>query len=296
MSVHSKTWPALARDIGKKRHNNEDYVLACEPGDEVLESTKGCLYIVADGIGGGAAGEVASLFAAEAIAHHYYNRLDDPETALKRAIAEANVALYAYAHSHPRFATMGTTIVAAAIHSATLHFAHVGDSRAYLLRQKRIQRLTRDHNLAGQLALGGILTTAEAERHPQRNLLLRSIGSERQVQPDVGQAALLAGDTLLLCSDGLTGRIADSEIGDIAAESTPNQAVRALIDLANRRGGQDNISVVVVRWGCEQDIPTSREDILAGPPPLPDIDQIRRLDPTQSAAQPDPASQRETTS
>jgi serine/threonine protein phosphatase PrpC len=296
MSVHGTTWAAMGSDIGRRRHNNEDFVLACEPSDEALRSTKGHLYIVADGIGGGAAGEIASRFSALAVAHHYYLISGDPTSALRHAIAEANSTLYDYAQSHPRLSTMGTTIVAAAIWGSVLHVAHVGDSRAYLVREGSIHRLTEDHSLANRLARDGIITAAQAERHPQRHLLLRSIGGERQALPDFRQIPLRADDSLLLCSDGLTRHISDSELANAVATSDPVQAVAALLEQANHRGGHDNISALIVRWGCEMSTPVPRDGILVNPPPSPDIDEIRLAAQTQKVSGPNVWTQQARTS
>jgi serine/threonine protein phosphatase PrpC len=282
MSANSNPWTALATDIGKRRHNNEDYVLACEPSSETLRVAKGCLYVVADGIGGGAAGEVASRFSAQAVAYHYYLRSGDPATILTQSILDVNAALYDYAQTHLRLATMGTTIVAAVVRGETLHVAHVGDSRAYLIRQNTIHRLTEDHNLTSQLVRDGIITAAQAERHPQKHLLLRSIGGERKVLPDCGRFLLLEGDTLLLCSDGLTRHISDEEIATLVANYDPHQGAKALLETANHRGGYDNVSVLIVRWLSDANVSAPHRGILSEPPPLPDIDEIRLLAQIQS--------------
>lgn len=244
---HTRT--ALACDIGRKRRNNEDYALACEPEAPSLRNDKGHLYIVADGIGGGAGGEIASRFAALAVAYHYYHLLAAPPRGLYAAVARANEGLYRYAHAHSRFATMGTTIVCAAMRDDRLYVAHVGDSRAYLLREGDLRPLTEDHNLAAHLAREGIITRQQANRHPQRNLLLRSLGAESSVLPDFAEVHLQPGDAVILCSDGLTRHVDEAEIGPICSSAPePQEAIRALVDLANERGGMDNISVILARW------------------------------------------------
>ncbi|MGB9594623.1 MAG: Stp1/IreP family PP2C-type Ser/Thr phosphatase [Anaerolineae bacterium] len=262
---HTRT--ALACDIGRKRRNNEDYVLACEPEAPSLQQSKGHLYIVADGIGGGAGGEIASRFAALAVVFHYYDSPASPSRSLHLAIGRANASLYRYAHTHGKFATMGTTIVCAAIHDDHLYVAHVGDSRAYLLRDALPQPLTEDHNLAAQLAREGIITKEQANHHPQRHLLLRSLGGESAVSPDFAEARLRPHDAILLCSDGLTRHVDEAELAAICAQSPePQEAVRALIDLANERGGLDNIAVVLARWDRGPLAAPRAHGILTAPP------------------------------
>lgn len=269
MSNDWHTWTALACDIGQKRRNNEDYALACEPEAPSLRSDKGHLYIVADGIGGGAGGEIASRFAALAVAYHYYNLLVAPPRSLYAAVARANDDLYRYAHAHSRFATMGTTIVCAAVRDDRLYVAHIGDSRAYLLREGDLRPLTEDHNLAAQLAREGIITRQQANRHPQRNLLLRSLGGESSVLPDLTETRLQPRDAVILCSDGLTRHVDEAEIVAICSTlPEPAEAVRALVDLANERGGMDNISVILARWD-------------RGPWPMPPTPGIREAPPEQ---------------
>lgn len=271
---------ALACDIGRKRRTNEDYALACEPSDSTLREDKGSLYIVADGIGGGAAGEVASEFAAHSIAHHYYAQKGTPAQRLFRSLSNANAEIYRVGQSHPRLRTMGTTVVAAAVLGDTLCVAHVGDSRAYLIRAGKPLLLTEDHNLAAQLAREGIIARIRVARHPHRNLLLRSLGAERTALPDFRELALKPRDVLLLCSDGLTRYVTDDEIARIAIGKTPPEAVNSLIDLANRRGGEDNIAVLIARWGSERHTGLA-QGVLTAPPPPPDINAILRSTRTQ---------------
>ena len=266
---------ALACDIGRKRRTNEDYALACEPSDSTLRRDKGRLYIVADGIGGGAAGEVASEFAAHSIAHYYYAHKGTPAQRLFRSLSNANADIYRVGQSHPRLRTMGTTVVAVAVLGDTLCVAHVGDSRAYLIRAGKPQPLTEDHNLAAQLAREGMIARIRVAHHPYRNLLLRSLGAERTALPDFRELALEPGDVLLLCSDGLTRHVPDDEIARIASGNTPTEAVSSLVDLANHRGGEDNIAVLITRWGSESHTELA-QGVLAAPPPPPDISAILR--------------------
>jgi len=261
------TWTALACDIGRRRRNNEDYVLACEPAAPSLQQSKGHLYIVADGIGGGAGGEIASRFAALAVAYHYYQTPAPPHRSLYLAVARANDSLHRYAHTHARLATMGTTIVCAAVYNERLYIVHVGDSRAYLLRDGYLQPLTEDHNLAAQLAREGIITRQQASQHPQRHLLLRSLGGESSVLPDSVEMRLQPRDGVILCSDGLTRHVDEAEIGAICTDKPdPNDAVQALVALANERGGLDNIAVVLALWDRGPLAAPRAHGILTAPP------------------------------
>jgi protein phosphatase len=283
MSATCQIVSAVVCDIGRRRRNNEDYALACEPNDPATRAENGCLYIVADGVGGGAAGEVASQFSAHFVMHHYYTQPGIASRRLQQGIAAANAILYRYAQDHPRLSTMGTTIVAAAIHAGTLSIAHVGDSRAYLLRQKAIQRLTQDHNLAAQLARDGLITQSQVANHPHRNLLLRSLGGDKTVASEIAEIPLEAGDQVLLCSDGLTRHIQDAEIEEIATACKPGEAVRTLVERANHRGGEDNITVAIACWGCSADPAATVLGILTEPPPEPDIDSILRESQSHAA-------------
>lgn len=276
MSNDWHTWTALACDIGRKRRNNEDYALACEPQVPSLRGDKGHLYIVADGIGGGTGGEIASRFAALAVAFYYYQTAAPPSRSLHIAVARANDSLHRYAHAHSRFATMGTTIVCAAVYEERLYIAHVGDSRAYLLRDGNLQPLTEDHNLAAQLAREGIITRQQARQHPQRHLLLRSLGGESHVSPDSVEVRLQPRDGILLCSDGLTRHVEEAEIGAVCAGSpSPDEAVQTLVALANERGGLDNIAIILAWWDRGPREASPGRGILVAPPQEePTVDAI----------------------
>lgn len=279
MSNDWHTWTALACDIGRKRRNNEDFALACEPQAPSLRGDKGHLYIVADGIGGGAGGEIASRFAALAVAFHYYQAPTLPSRSLHLAVARANETLHRYTQAHSRFATMGTTIVCAVVHDERLYIVHVGDSRAYLLRDGNAQPLTEDHNLAAQLAREGIITRQQARQHPQRHLLLRSLGGESYVSPDSAELCLQPRDGIILCSDGLTRHVDEAEIGAICAGSPdPNQAVQRLVGLANERGGVDNIAVILAWWDRGPRTGPRGQGILIEPPQEePTVDAVIAL-------------------
>ncbi|MCB0830211.1 MAG: Stp1/IreP family PP2C-type Ser/Thr phosphatase, partial [Solirubrobacterales bacterium] len=222
-------------DVGRQRQANEDSYLARSP-----------LFVVADGMGGAQAGEVASLTAIQA----FQAGLPDgsPEESIERTIAVANHNIYEQAHADASLAGMGTTITVAAVDADTeqVYIGHVGDSRAYRLRDGIIQRLTRDHSLVEEMRRRGQITEEQAEDHPQRSIITRALGPEPEVQADLTAVPSEPGDVFLLCSDGLTTMISDEKISEILAGATSlDAAARTLVDEANRAGGRDNITVVI---------------------------------------------------
>lgn len=222
-------------DVGRQRQANEDSYLARAP-----------LFVVADGMGGAQAGEVASLTAIRAFQGGLPD--GDPQAAIERTIAEANRNIYDQAHADPSLSGMGTTITVAAVDSESeqVVIGHVGDSRAYRLRDGIIQRLTKDHSLVEEMRRRGQITEEQAEDHPQRSIITRALGPEPEVQADLAVVPSEPGDLFLLCSDGLTTMIGDERIRDILIGATNlDAAARTLVDEANRAGGRDNITVVV---------------------------------------------------
>jgi PPM family protein phosphatase len=217
-------------DVGRVREGNEDSYMAEEP-----------LFAVADGMGGHQGGEVASKLALDTL-----RNATDGE-ALARAVQDANRAVFEQAGRDPGLAGMGTTLTAFLADGDTLRLAHVGDSRAYLLRDGDLQRITTDHTVVEGLVEKGELTPQEASIHPQRSILTRAIGVEGEVKVDQASIDLLPGDRLLLCSDGLTGMIDEAETKRILEEhADPQAAADALVEAANEAGGQDNITAVVI--------------------------------------------------
>lgn len=234
-------------DIGKCRKNNEDayYISA---GEDPAEN----LYLVADGMGGCNAGEVASSTAIEAFLAYFWKEMKHAESEdmldlLTGAMAAANRAVYEKSNSVREFAEMGTTVVAAAIREDKLYVAHVGDSRAYLCRKKELIPLTTDHSYVMELVKLGSITKEEAASHPKRNVITRAIGIKGDVETDTMIQPIREGDILLLCSDGLSGMLKDEEIGKMLAKrGEPEKKAAHLIEEANRRGGFDNISLILV--------------------------------------------------
>jgi len=222
-------------DVGRQRQANEDSYLARAP-----------LFVVADGMGGAQAGEVASLTAIQAFQAGLPD--GDPEAAIERTIATANRNIHDQAHTDPSLAGMGTTITVAAVdaESEEVVIGHVGDSRAYRLRDGILQRLTKDHSLVEEMRRRGQITEEQAEDHPQRSIITRALGPEPEVQADLQSVPADPADIFLLCSDGLTTMIGDDRIKEILMGATSlDAAARTLVDEANRAGGRDNITVIV---------------------------------------------------
>jgi serine/threonine protein phosphatase PrpC len=239
---------AKLTDVGRARPHNEDYVDYYIPPEPQQLSSKGAIYLVADGMGGHQAGEVASQGAVElTIAQYYSDTANDVGTSLVRAIRSANRQIYDQAESDLTKVGMGTTLVAAVVLGQKVYVGNVGDSRAYIINSSGIIQITEDHSWVEEQVRAGLLTPEQARRHPQRNLVTRALGSKPDVQVDLFEGEIKAGDTLLLCSDGLTGRVRDNEIASIVRSHQPEEAARQLIVLANERGGNDNITVLIVQ-------------------------------------------------
>lgn len=253
---------AKLTDVGRVRPHNEDYVDYYIPPDPRQLARKGALYLVADGMGGHQAGEVASQGAVELVIGRYYSdTTHDVGTSLVRAFRSANQQIHAQAQSDPSKSGMGTTLVAAVILGRKVYMANVGDSRAYRVNKQGISQITKDHSWVGQQVRAGLLTREQARRHPQRNLVTRALGSKPAVEVDLFEGEISAGDSLLLCSDGLTGRVEDHELAAIIQEHRPQEAARLLVDLANERGGNDNISVLIV--SAQEERATVKAPVLA---------------------------------
>lgn len=221
-------------DVGCVREHNEDSLVVAPP-----------LYVVCDGMGGHAAGEVASEIAVDVIARRA--PLTPDATALGQAVEEANLAIIEGARTGKGRAGMGCTCTAAMLDSERLVIAQVGDSRAYLLHHGRLQQLTRDHSLVADLVEAGQITPAEARVHPQRSVITRALGSDPLTQPDLFEINVETGDRLLLCSDGLTSMIEDDEVERILNHTAdPQLAASQLVNAAIAAGGYDNVTVIVV--------------------------------------------------
>jgi PPM family protein phosphatase len=230
---------AFRTDTGRQRSENEDSLFVRSP-----------IFVVADGMGGAQAGEVASKAAADAFDRDLPEA--SPERFLRETIEAANRRIHELAHADPSRAGMGTTITAAIVDARKEEVAigHVGDSRAYRLRRGRLERLTRDHSLVEEMRRKGQITDAQAEDHPQRSIITRALGPEPEVEVDVQTVPAAPGDVFLLCSDGLTTMVDEERIAAVLSATTSmREAVRTLVDEANGAGGRDNITALAFRLG-----------------------------------------------
>ncbi len=223
-------------DVGRQRQSNEDSFVDAPP-----------VFAVADGMGGARAGEVASRMAVEAFGDSHEESAE-PEAQLVAIARAANRRIYEMARSDDAYAGMGTTLTAVMVSGHEVTVGHVGDSRLYRLREGSLERLTHDHSLVEEYVRAGRLAPEEAESHPQKSIITRALGVEADVEVDTLTCNASEGDVYLVCSDGLTGMVAEHEVAEILRERVSlEQAARALIDAANQAGGRDNITVVLFR-------------------------------------------------
>jgi serine/threonine protein phosphatase PrpC len=234
-------------DCGPARTLNEDYAQCFVPADRAKLRTKGAIFLVADGMGGHQAGEVASRQAVERVTQEYYaDTAHRSGESLMRAFQVANQVLHTCAQSDPTKAGMGTTLVAAVILGRRVYVANVGDSRAYLINQQGITQITEDHSWVEEQVQAGLLTREQAERHPQRNLITRALGAKPVVEADLFEGELHEGDLLLLCTDGLSGPLSEQQIAHIARSQSPTLAASQLVAQACKQQGEDNATAVIV--------------------------------------------------
>jgi protein phosphatase len=281
---------ASKTDVGRQRHTNEDNFYDHPP-----------LFAVADGMGGAQAGEVASEMAIEQFVQE--RETGEPaEQQLEQIALAANRKIWELAQSDTRHAGMGTTLTAAMLDGQYVAVGHVGDSRLYLYRDDKLERMTRDHSLVEEFVRQGKLTPEQAEKHPQRSVITRALGPEGTVEVDTFRIPARAGDVYLLCSDGLSGMVSDDDLAAILGEGQPlDQTAASLVEAANDNGGRDNITAVLFR--LEDDgsgdpgagISTASYDTIAGDQEAPtseQIDEERRrvteMDTQAAAADPVP--------
>jgi len=242
-------------DVGRVRTNNEDSF-------RIVEALN--LYILSDGMGGEAHGEVASAMAVDVINKYCEAEKEDSGATvldevpanissqtrqLKNAVAQANFQIFQSAQKNPEQRGMGATITTLWLKDTLMSIAHVGDSRAYLLRNGNLQQLTNDHSLVAEQVRRGLITPQQAEESEMQSVLLRALGAHPEVEIDVDEVEIIPRDVLLLCSDGLTRMVTEPEIaGALQAETIPSAAAERLIALANENGGVDNVTVIVVRF------------------------------------------------
>jgi protein phosphatase len=249
-------------DTGRVRSSNQD---ACA---DFSNASGGRLFVVADGMGGHRGGETASRMAVQVIGEVFQASTTVPEQALQTAFETASARIHAHAQRNPDLAGMGTTAIALLVErSGNAWVAHVGDSRLYRLRGNELEALSADHSFVGELERGGLLSPNEAAVHPRRNQLLRSVGVLPAVQVDIRRLSAVPGDRFLLCTDGLWSLVSDEEIAQVLGREGPDDAARLLLELANARGGTDNVTVQIARIPGEP--PSARLVPVDGPPPRP---------------------------
>ena len=241
---------AQASSTGLVRANNEDSVGIFESVDKAGSPHN--LYLVCDGMGGHQAGEIASKIVVQEVVQAYAIHLAEhtPDIALQLAVQHAHGVLRTRADVDADLHSMGTTAVIASLYQDSLHIANIGDSRAYLLQSGQLEQITTDHSQVKSMVDAGTITELEATKHKYRSILTRSMSaSHDSIQPDIFHRDFRDGDTLLLCSDGLWSEVSHSQIEHTVSRLPPEKAVEALVKLANRAGGSDNISTIVVHRG-----------------------------------------------
>ena len=273
-------------DVGRTREHNEDSFVVAELTTmnatlqpEVREhrpGERGSLFMVADGMGGAAAGEVASQMATEVVLEELdvswrHSDTTDPDAfalTLRHAVEAANTRIHRYALDHPENRGMGTTTTVAGILGDTLYLCQVGDSRGYLVRNGVAIQVTKDQSLVQRLIDAGELTAEEAELSERRNIILQALGPEPQVKVDLTTQVVRRGDTLVVCSDGMSGQMRPVDIARIVTEQAPDlmNTCKALIDLANENGGPDNITVITARFEGDGLAPASASDFVGHQP------------------------------
>ena len=240
---------ATASDVGMRRSNNQDSLSVLLAEDQRGWRSRGHLFVVADGMGAHAAGELASRIAADGVPHHYYKHPElSPPEAIKLAVEETNEEIHRRGQANSEFHNMGTTCSCLLLLPQGALVAHVGDSRIYRLRGNRLHQLTFDHSLVWEMQATGQLKADPAHSSIPKNVITRSLGPNAEVRVDLeGPFEVESGDTFLICSDGLTARVEDIELGVILSLLGPDEASQFLVDLANVRGGPDNCTIVIAK-------------------------------------------------
>lgn len=234
-------------DVGMVREMNQDYYYISDDQNEIK------LYILADGMGGYKGGEIASKLAVTCARNYIENNLKetpkDKESLIQlvaSSVEYANMVVYEKAKEEPELEGMGTTLEICLVYNNRAYIAHVGDSRIYRIRKEFMRKLTKDHSYVQKLVEDGTITKEEADFHPKKNMLMRALGCNAFVEPDVTIKGFLKGDTIIICSDGLTNMVTQEEIYKVAT-SKFEYAPSELIEKANKNGGYDNITVIVIR-------------------------------------------------
>lgn len=241
MQIFAKT------DIGQERKVNEDYYFISEADSKIK------LYIIADGMGGYNAGEVASKMATESVKEYIYKHFEKSKESresivdmLNEAIKYANETVYKKSKSEKDLEGMGTTLDVCLIYNSKVYIAHIGDSRVYRIRKDFLRRITKDHSYVQTLIEDGKITKEEAYNHPKRNMLTKALGCMEEVEPDIYVKTFLKGDILIMTTDGLTNMVRENEMYEIIKEGTAKVATERLVSKANENGGYDNITVIII--------------------------------------------------
>lgn len=247
---------AQRSDVGRQRQVNEDNMISIIPEDLQVMAKKGALFVVADGIGGHTAGDIASEMAVNTVRDAYYaNENGEVSASLLQAMKRANAAIYqANQSKNPlpeKNKMMGTTCVAAVLMGDIVYVANVGDSRAYIVRGDQVIQISQDHSVVAEQIRAGLLTPDQARDHPQSKMIYRCFGERADVEVDLFSEAVQEGDLLVLCTDGLSSLVSDEELREIVQQFGPQESVYHLVELANEYGGPDNITAIVVRVSLE---------------------------------------------
>jgi protein phosphatase len=237
----------MLSDAGCVREINEDSIRVVRPLD-ADGSKPGVLLVVADGMGGHNAGEIASQLAVQTVVRHHADDLQDPAMSLGRSVERANRVIVERASEEPRYRGMGTTCTVLLLRDGLAYCAHVGDSRLYLMRSNDIFLMTEDHSAVMELVRQGAMTHEEARHHPERNVIVRALGARHDVDVASWEKPFIVrgGDAFLICTDGLHDLVDDEELRDAMRGATPQMACDRLVELARQRGGPDNITVAIV--------------------------------------------------
>lgn len=260
-ALHGLLNVAIRTDTGNVRTNNEDAAVFVYPEAADVLETRGVLLLLADGMGGHNSGEVASHTAIERIAEEYYKPGKDVLSSVSRAFESANRAILTESRNNGQHSGMGTTCTALVIKGGRIYAGHIGDSRAYILKNGILQQLTTDHTLVSRLVAEGKIEAEEAATHPQRNVLLQALGIEKKVSPEIKDTGfqLSGGDKLLLCSDGLYEYFHHEELQQHCSIKIPPAVLaEQLVETARQRGGHDNITVLVA--GTVTGVPETKEN------------------------------------
>jgi len=239
---------AVVTDVGRARTENQDAVVFTRPGADSVLATHGVIAVIADGMGGCNGGMIASTLACDSVPRHYFSSTERTPVALRAAVEATNNQIYQTAQEHPELAGMGTTCIAVVVVGNRGWLAYVGDSRLYLIRAGHIYRMSEDHSVVFEMVRQGLLTPEEARNHEDRNVLSRALGTKPYVEVSCWEEPfpIRSDDRFLLCSDGLHDLVADDELLKIAGNGEGGAAAEKLVETANKCGGHDNISVILL--------------------------------------------------